>query len=325
MEFRTVLHPIPSSATISLNDTLFTIGSCFADNIGLQLKKNKINTLVNPFGTIYNPVSIHKLLSYAAENARPDESTYASQGEVFFNYDFHTSFSDINKAILEAKISEWITKAHEILKQSKFLFITYGTSFVYERKENSEIVSNCHKVPAGHFNKELLTQKKILESFQFIHSQLGSLNKDLRIILTVSPVRHIKDTLELNAVSKSILRLSCHTLTTQYNNVDYFPAYEILLDDLRDYRFYEPDLIHPSRAALDYIWDKFCSSYLTNEARHFISHWQEIAKALSHRPFNPTSAAHQKFLKLTLRQLDELKNLIDVSEEMEWVKNQIIS
>lgn len=321
--FRTVLSTTPASFKIGLKDSCFTIGSCFADNLGLLLQNNKFETLVNPFGTSYNPISIHKALNYAIANFHPKPETYGDLNETFFNYDFHSSFSALDKTTLERNLASVITKSHQFIKTSRVLIITYGTSWVYERKENGKAVSNCHKMPAKNFNKALLTQKKILESFEALHKNLKAINPDIRIILTLSPVRHIKDTLELNAVSKSILRLSCHTLTEMYPSVEYFPAYEIVLDDLRDYRFYDRDLLHPSGEAIDYIWKIFNKRYFTSETMEFITKWESIKKDLAHRPYHAESASHQKFLNALLIRLQELKPVINVDKEINQVKSQL--
>ena len=322
-EFRTVLVNSPGSFQIGLPDHCLTIGSCFADNLGQLLQKHKFNTLVNPFGTSYNPISIHKVLRYANDNTLPQLETFGELNETFFNYDFHSSFSNLSKANLEKSLSTTISKAHEFLKSTTVLLITYGTAWVYERIDNGEIVSNCHKVPAQHFNKKLLTQKKILESFKGLHDPLMTLNPNLKIILTLSPVRHLKDTLELNAVSKSIIRLSCHTITELYPNVEYFPAYELVLDDLRDYRFYDRDLLHPSPDAIEYIWKYFGEKYFSTETVLFIKEWGEVIKALGHRAYQPNSAGHQKFIHRLISKLENLKIKINVNQELNQLKGQL--
>ncbi|MEQ9413621.1 MAG: GSCFA domain-containing protein [Cyclobacteriaceae bacterium] len=319
--FRTVLTATPASFSIGLRDGCFTIGSCFADNLGQLLQQHKFEVSVNPFGTTYNPISIHKALNYAIKNELPATDTYGELNETHFNFDFHSSFSALDPNNLQRNIANAISKSHTSIKSATTLLITYGTSWVYER--NGEIVSNCHKVPAAQFNKQLLTQKKILESFKNFYQQLTVVNPNVRIILTLSPVRHIKDSLELNAVSKSILRLSCHTLSEIYPNVEYFPAYEIVLDDLRDYRFYDRDLLHPSGEAIAYIWRFFGERYFTKDTAAFVKQWDEITKALTHRPYHPTSTMHQKFLSNLLAKLEELKITINVDKEISQVKNQI--
>lgn len=322
-EFRTVLVNSPGSFQIGLRDHCLTIGSCFADNLGQLLQKHKFSSLVNPFGTSYNPISIHKTLQYAIDNALPQSETFGELNETHFNYDFHSSFSNLSKANLEKSLSTTINKTHEYLKSATVLLITYGTAWVYERIDNGAIVSNCHKVPAKHFDKKLLTQKKILESFNALHDRLMAFNPNIKIILTLSPVRHVKDTLELNAVSKSILRLSCHTLSELYSNIAYFPAYELVLDDLRDYRFYDRDLLHPSPDAIDYIWKYFGEKYFSAETLTFIKEWGEVMSALEHRPFQPHSAEHQKFIHGLISKLEKLQTKINVDKELSLLRGQL--
>src|SRR6185369_3638007 len=171
----------------------------------------------------------------------------------------------------------------------------------YRLKTSNEIVANCHKVPSINFTKSLLTETEIIESFQGFYAKLKSINPDCKIILTISPVRHLKDTLELNSVSKSMLRLSCHSIGNKFSDVEYFPAYEILLDDLRDYRFYKTDRLHPTEEAVEYIWEKFVSAYFDASSKEFIKEWKEIRKDLQHKAFHSQSENHQKFLKSLLQ------------------------
>lgn len=322
--FRTILNVDRSAELISIEDQLFTIGSCFADTIGEQLIQNKFNVLKNPFGTTYNPLSIHNQLSYAIHNHLPAQHTFLQNQDVYLNYNFHSSLSALSHTALEKILADSIGKAHYFLKDAKWIMITYGTAWIYTRKDTGEIVANCHKVPANQFEKELCTQKRMLDSFEELYTKLKAFNPNLKIILTVSPVRHLKDTLELNSVSKSVLRLACHTITQQHADVYYFPAYEILLDDLRDYRFYKPDMIHPSVEAEEYIWNKFCQMYFDDNTLAFLEKWKKIRLGLQHKPFHVTSSAHQTFLLGLLSQLNEVKDIVSVSEEMELVKSQLL-
>ncbi len=323
-EFRTELNLKPAEHKISLHHPMITLGSCFADSIGQKLQEGKFSISNNPFGTIYNPLSIHKLLLQSVHNQPSLDHTYLQNQEIALNYDFHSEFAAVSKSLLESKIKDVVRHTHHFLRDSKFLFITYGTSWVYERMDTGEVVANCHKMPSQQFKKSLLTQKKILESFDETYKKLKNFNPEIRIILTVSPVRHLKDTLELNSVSKSILRLTCHTLSELYPDVEYFPAYEILLDDLRDYRFYSSDLIHPTPDAIGYIWKKFSAKYFNQETKLFLDEWQEIAKAISHKPFQPSSKSHQNFLRETLNRLQELKSKVNIEEEIKFIEEQII-
>ncbi|HPH46787.1 MAG TPA: GSCFA domain-containing protein, partial [Chryseolinea sp.] len=282
--FRTIVSPSISPFKVGIKDRFITIGSCFADVIGGYLKHHKIETSANPFGTLYSPAAIHKVLSYAIFNKSLPEQTFLQNQDIHLNYDFHSEFSALQKEVLKSRLKECILKTHQFLVNSNYLIITYGSSWVYERIETGELVANCHKMPAKLFAKSLLTQKKIIESFDPLYQDLKKLNPNMKIILTVSPVRHLKDTLELNSISKSILRTACHTLTETYSNVEYFPAYEIMMDDLRDYRFYKSDMIHPSEDAEAYIWQKFVDSFMDDSTKQFFETWSGIQSALAHKP-----------------------------------------
>ena len=321
--FRTSLQSKPSSRRISLSDRILTIGSCFSDAIGSQFVSNKINCSANPFGVIYNPASIHKAVQYSILNEPVPEGTFLQRDDVFFNYDFHSEFASMNLSHLQDQLKAIISSIHSFLRETNWLIITYGTAWVYERSETNTIVANCHKMPQSMFTKSLMTPEKVLDLFGSMYRELKSINPDINILLTVSPVRHIKDTLELNSVSKSVLRVACHALTKEFRNVYYFPAYEIMVDDLRDYRFYKADMIHPTQVAEQYIWQKFAEQYFDEELRTFLSKWNEIQLALAHKPFHPASSAHQHFVKEMLKKLEELKGVVDVEEEATALRRQL--
>jgi len=321
--FRTALDPAPSKKKINYQSEILTIGSCFADSIGKRLEENKFHVLPNPFGVIYNPLAIFKLLEYSINKSYPQPSTYLSSQNISYNYDFHSDFSALSQDELKLKVEGAVKSTHKSLKRSNFVIFTFGTSVGYFLKENDELVANCHKIPAVNFRKSLITQKLILTKFASFRDQLKNFNPDINIILTVSPVRHLRETIELNSVSKSVLRLSCHTLQELYNDVCYFPAYEILLDDLRDYRFYSRDMIHPNEQAEDYIWEKFVTCFMDGDTREILHNWEKIKKSIDHKPFHQESDAHQKFLLKTLGQLNDLDPQLNVSRELDRIKRQL--
>jgi hypothetical protein len=322
--FRTELNSKPSLVKMAHKDAVFTIGSCFSDNMAQKLELNKFRILGNPFGTVYNPLSIFKLLDYAIESKTPDLESYVENDGLFANYDFHSSFSSLDKKNLESNISNQISLAATFIKETNWLIITFGTAYVYERQDTGNVVANCHKIPSSQFTKRLLTQKQILEGFQKLWASISKVLPKINIILTVSPVRHIKDTLELNSVSKATLRLSCHTLAQQYDQVSYFPSYEIMMDDLRDYRFYKSDMIHPSDEAENYIWNKFSSCWFDQSTLTFIEEWTQLRTAINHKPFNPESEKHQAFIKQTIDKIKKLDPTIDFNKELEILNNQLI-
>lgn len=297
------------------------MGSCFSDHIGGRLKDNKFNILTNPFGVIFNPISINKLLNVSSKKGNLNTLNWITSQDIHLHHDVHSSLGDMDKQTAKDNVDSAISDMHDQLKQSKWLMITWGTAIVYEHKVSGNIVANCHKVPVDQFNKRLLTKEEIIESFE---SVMETLSPDLNIVLTVSPVRHLKETLELNSVSKSILRIASHELSNRIEQVQYFPAYELVLDDLRDYRFYKPDMLHPSDEAIDYVWQKFTSAYFDTSTFSFLEKWKKIRTAINHRPFNPQSDAHLKFVRSTIKTLIELKGEIDVSKEIDLLEQQLI-
>ncbi|MEQ6120211.1 GSCFA domain-containing protein [Reichenbachiella sp. MALMAid0571] len=320
VSFRTELNLLPFQEKIKLKDSVITIGSCFSDVIGSYLKEYKFNTLINPFGTVYNPISIFNLL----KESEWDESKFVEHLGLFFHYDAHSGFCASSRIALRQQLTESKKIVSGELKKADWLVITFGTAFVYRLKESGKIVANCHKVPQNHFIKESLSVKEMSEAFLGLYKELKQNNPKIKLLLTVSPVRHVKDGLENNSVSKSKLRIICDTLQDEYNDVFYFPSYEIMMDDLRDYRFYKKDMIHPSNLAEEYIWNKFQQTYFDSETRDFIKKWKKIKEAIGHKPFNPESEAHQRFLKKTLGELQKMKGQVDINEEEKKLKDQIV-
>ncbi len=323
IEFRTVIEKINPEFQISLNSKILTLGSCFSDVLGNYLVENKTKCLANPFGNVYNLNSISSLLEELLEPSVNYEDTIIENDGVFFHYNYHSEIRDFTKAELIEKIKVLNQSTAAFLKSADYLIITLGTSWVYEQIQTQNIVSNCHKQKASLFNKKLLGEQNQLDIFENIYTKLKKFNPLLRIILTVSPVRHIKDTLQLNSVSKSILRTLCYTINNRYSDTYYFPSYEIVIDDLRDYRFFKSDLIHPNEQAEKYILDIFSETYFDENLKSFINDWKKIKTGIEHRPFNPNSKNHQKFLQNLLTKIQTFENQIDISKEKEAIQNQI--
>lgn len=318
--FRTEINTSPSYP-IALKDLILTTGSCFAQQFGDWLQGNKFDVSSNPFGTTYNPISIHNNLLDALTN-NLSEFLFLEQDEIWKHYDYHSQWWATEKENLIDLIQKQQAVVREHLTASKVVIITYGTAWVYAHKSESAIVSNCHKSSATLFEKRLLTVDEIIKSFNELYKELEKINPGVHFILTVSPVRHIKDTLPLNSVSKAALRLACDRIANKFNNVTYFPSYEIMMDDLRDYRFYERDMIHPTEEAFDYISQKFSDQYFTAEVVSFIEKWKNLRQALQHKPFHPYSSQHQLFLKDLLTKLNSIKE-VSVNTEIEWVQAQL--
>tara|TARA_R100000005_G_C4995181_1_gene202093 strand:- start:1984 stop:2964 length:981 start_codon:yes stop_codon:yes gene_type:complete len=321
--FRTELNPKTSSHKIQLSNPLISIGSCFADNIGKKLSQHKFKVEKNPFGVIFNPLSIFELIEAAFNEERLSEDSYLVRDGIHFNYKVHSELHGKSQEKLELQINHKRNLLSKALRKSTTIIITLGTAWVYEEKKTQMLVANCHKIPSKQFNKRLLSSEEISSAFMLLKEQLHAENPELKFILTVSPIRHVKDTLELNMVSKSILRLACHQISTYADDVDYFPAYELLMDDLRDYRFYEKDMLHPNQLAQEYIWGKFMDVYFDKETKAFIKNWSEIRSAMKHKAFHPESDAHQKFLQKTIEKLEHLKGLVKVDKELAKLRSQL--
>lgn len=319
MQFRTEIEPIHSDLKINLKTTMLTIGSCFSDVMGQRLADNKLNCLVNPFGTIFNPISIFKLLS----GSKIDENHFTENQGAWFHHDYHSRFWANSQDELLTNLQQIHQKVKETLENVDMLVITFGTALVFQLNKDNQIISNCHKVPNSQFERRMLSQKEIIDSFHAFYKNLKLINPEIKILLTVSPVRHTKDTLSLNSASKSILRAVCYQLETAFENVSYFPSYEIMLDDLRDYRFYKSDMIHPNEVAEDYIFEKFGEAYFDEKLVKFIANWKKIKAGLAHRPLQNGTIAHQKFLQNLLFQLENLSNDVNVSLEIEELKYKL--
>lgn len=324
MDFRTPVKLLDPDVKIDLSDPILTIGSCFSDSIGSKLDEHKFNTLINPFGTIYDPLSISRLLNYTIDDQQPEEDTYVLNEGVFRNLELHSSFSGMEKSELQLKIKGNLATTKYQLASTKWLIITYGTAFVYRYAKSSEFVANCQKLPGSNFNKELLSVKQLIVDFESFYQQLTEFNPEIKIIVTVSPVRHLRDGISENAVSKSILRIFCNELEKTYDSVYYYPSYEIMMDDLRDYRYYKPDMIHPTNQAVGYIWEHFNKSFFNSNTLDFIKRWNKINSALKHKPFNPATEKHQQFLRKLLNDLESLPSSVNVKMEIKRVKDQII-
>ncbi len=325
MEFRTPVAIPPSPRKITLRTPVLAMGSCFAEVMGERLAAHKFTTQLNPFGVIFNPVSLAALLDGALAGRPADRKGLVQTREGWRHYDFHSRLGATDPEVLLAQTDAALAATGRFLADAGWLLLTLGTAFVYRRRDNGAVVANCHKVPNASFTKELLPLETVVSALNGVLSRLPGRHPHLRILLTVSPVRHTKDTLPLNAVSKSLLRVACHELASTHSHVQYFPAYEIMLDDLRDYRFYKPDMIHPSEVAETYIWQKLAEAYFDEQTQQFIREWARLRMALGHRPFNPHTEAHQNFLRSTLAQLEAWRNVVSLEAEIAQVSAELAS
>ncbi|MGM9508895.1 GSCFA domain-containing protein [Larkinella sp. GY13] len=323
MDFRTELSPEKLPVLIRPDARVVTIGSCFADVLGRQLTDNKVAVRSNPFGTLFNPVSIAKLLLASLQSAGPDPDLYVERDGLWFHYDFHSSFWDRSRDELHGRLTDLLTQTGEALRTADWLVLTLGTTTVYRHLETGKVVANCQKMPGFLFEKYLYAYEHVQQTLTDLVKKLKRANPGLQILLTVSPVRHTKDTLPLNQASKSILRAVSHELTVWNDQVHYFPAYEIMMDDLRDYRFYEADLIHPNAVAETYIFEKFAECAFDDELRSFITEWQTLRKSMAHRPFHEGTESHRRFLEKLLQQLDAVSKKADVTREKQEIESRL--
>lgn len=321
MSFRTEIKLSPYEWSINHQDKIFSIGSCFAEAMGKRFSESKFQ-VSTPFGTIFNPISIFRLLRISSQIEKIDEHLFIkNHEEIAYHYDFHSSWRTQEIDLLRKNIEEKLADITDFFQESKYLFITLGTAWVYELSASQRIVANCHKMPATIFNKRLLSVEEIIEDFEKLQSCVSS----KKIIFTVSPVRHLKDTLPLNTVSKSVLRLACHYLQEKYANVYYFPAFELINDDLRDYRFYTEDMLHINSQGEEYIWNKLIESCVSPKSREIIAKWKKIANRLGHQFFNKQTPTHRDFLQETLLELESISAKTDVSEEIKAIRKALLN
>ena len=296
MNFTTKIPITQNANPIDYNSKIVSFGSCFAENMGDKLLYYKFQTQVNPFGIIFNPFSIEKLIE------RVVLQRYFTKDDIFFFnerwhcYEVHSELSDADAEVVLSKLNRILSDTQKQLQQATHIIITYGTSWVYRHIETNGIVANCHKVPQKQFSKELLSIDSIQKAIQNTVSLIATLNPKCNFIFTVSPVRHLKDGFVENQVSKAHLIAAIYATTnTKQQTLNYFPSYEIMMDELRDYRFYADDMMHPSPMAIDYIWERFAATQIDANAIATMELVQTIQKGLAHRPFNPNSKSHQKF------------------------------
>ncbi|MFK7806658.1 MAG: GSCFA domain-containing protein [Saprospiraceae bacterium] len=326
--FRTALKPVHFPFQINHSDSTICVGSCFAVHIGERLEKYKFPTLTNALGILYNPISIAIQLNRALEIKKIEAAELFEYQGLWHHFQFHSEFSGLDKEEVLKKMNKKLETTHHFLKKSKTLIITFGTAWRFSTIDNSQVVANCHKLPAKHFEKKLLSVEDCTTKLFDFFEKLKVENPGINIILTVSPVRHTREGLIENQRSKSTLLLSCAKLSKGLDYVHYFPSWEIMMDDLRDYRFYESDMIHPNEVAIDYIWSYFQNGLFSEDTKTLNSELEKVIQASQHRPFQQSSTAHQIFLQKQLEQISNLKErfpFINLENESVLLENQLES
>lgn len=309
MQFTTKIPVQKSSFPIDYDSKIMLLGSCFAENMGKKFDYFKFQATTNPFGIIFNAVSLERLIRRAVENRTFTENDIFFHNDLWHCYEVHSELSNSDKDAFLESLNNIIRSTNKQLNDSTHIIITLGTSWVYRNIESNEIVANCHKVPQKQFMKELLSIEQTEKSLQNIVSLIHSVNPNCNFVFTVSPVRHIKDGFAENTLSKAHLIAAIHkTMIHHPSPITYFPAFEIMIDELRDYRFYAEDMLHPNQTAIDYIWIQFFENYISESVFGLMNEICSIQKGLQHRPFNPNTENHQKFLNQLDLKIKAIKN-----------------
>jgi len=310
---------------ISYTDKILFVGSCFSEEIGNKMLNVKFDVLQNPNGILYDPISITDALFSYIENKTFEEENLFELNGLWHSWKHHSVFSGVNKKDVLEKINNSINEAHLFLQECKMLIVTFGTAFNYQLKESFKNVSNCHKAPSSFFIKTLLPIEQIKADFLSVITALEIFNPKLKIIFTVSPVKHIKDGVVENNRSKARLLEAAHVIADEKENVFYFPACELVNDVLRDYRFYKEDLVHPNETAIDFVFEKFSHSFFDNPTKEIMKEIQKIISAMNHKPFIKESEAHQRFISSQIQNIVEVESshpFIDLSKEKEYFLQQ---
>lgn len=297
MNLQTKIPLYVKEPKVDYNSEIVLLGSCFAENIGEKFEYFKFKNKSNPFGILFHPKAIETFLWMATQGEQYTETDLFQINEQWHCFDAHSSLSNQSLEITLSGLNNALIGTRQRIKTATHVFITLGTSWVYRLKSLDMIVANCHKIPQKEFQKELLSIEDITQCLQNSIHLIHSLNPSAEIIFTVSPVRHSKDGFVENNRSKSHLIASIHQIVNEYKKISYFPSYEIMMDELRDYRFYDVDMIHPSKLAIEYIWERFVKIWISEDAIKTMSRVEEINRGLTHRPFNPKSLEYASFLE----------------------------
>ncbi|MEJ7682204.1 MAG: GSCFA domain-containing protein [Segetibacter sp.] len=309
---------------ITYSDNIFLIGSCFTDHIGCRLDELKFSVLQNPNGILFDPVSVGNNLSSYVDNKQYEQDDLFYLHELWQSWNHHSIFSGMVAEEVINNINLSQSKAHNHLMRSDWLIITLGSSFSYRLIENQKPVANCHRAPGQWFEKHLLSSEETILSLEESIAKLKIFNPELKIIFTISPVRHIRDGVVENNRSKARLIESVHYLVEKYDHTHYFPAYELVIDVLRDYRFYDIDLVHPNYAATEFVFNKFEQSFIDEEAQALMEEIKKINNGYKHKPFQPKTESHKLFLQNTLQHVKNLQERLpklDFSKEIDYFSN----
>lgn len=323
MQFRTTVKIESLKQKIGHNDSILSLGSCFANNIASRLAAAKFQITASPSGVLFNPESIASAIERYSRAAAPTAEELREGDEGWYSFDFHSSLSHSEREVALAQMQQAVEQGAEALAKAKVVIVTFGTAWVYRLKENGRVVANCHKQHQSLFSREMLSIEEIVERYAPL---MEGVLAGKKVIMTVSPIRHLSDGLEANSLSKAILRVAIDKLAERYDNVHYFPSFELLNDDLRDYRFYADDMTHPSAVAIDYIWERFEEYAFSAATTDIIKRLRRIADAVAHRPLNSDTEAHRNFCLKMIGEIAAMECVtrgIDFSEEKRHFKQYL--
>lgn len=318
MNFHLTFSINPLSPSIRYSDKILLMGSCFAEEMGALLDQHKLQVTQNPHGILYNPLSITNALHSYLDGKLYTEADLFQHDDWWHSWEHHSRFSAYAPGAALEKINAAQRKGMALMEEADWLVITLGTAFSYQLKETGRLVGNCHKVPGNMFYKKMLTAEEIITALDNAMHRLFFRNRKVRIIFTVSPVRYVRDGVVENNLSKAILLQAVHHMVNKFDRLYYFPAYELVMDDLRDYRFFKEDLVHPNAIAIQYVWEHFTKYALAPAELSLMHAVQEIRQAMAHRPFGPETPQHRQFLARyaeKVRALQAAHPFVDLSPE----------
>ncbi len=320
-DVKKMLHPIQHQHNLML------IGSCFTENMGEKLQKHKFKVMDNPNGILFNPVSVAEAITAYVDNTIYTAADLFQYNDAWHSWKHHSRFSATTAEASLQKINTATAAAHAYLSNADHIMITLGSAWIYTLTEKApqakhgSVAANNHKAPADWFYRRLMAIEEVLSVLDNMIHRLFFFNPKLKIIFTISPVRHLREGVIENNRSKAVLIQAVHHLVDKFDRLYYFPAYELVIDDLRDYRFYAEDLVHPNYQATQYVWEKFLGACMDDDTRNLIKEIAEINIAHNHRPFNATSAQHRKFMASYQEktwQLQQKHPYLDFSEELQY-------
>jgi hypothetical protein len=324
--FRTTIQIEKPVFSISVSDPVFMAGSCFSENIYIWLRDYKFDVLSNPSGTLFNPGSIASMISRLSKDIPYPKIELFKHNDLWRHFDFHSDFAFPDKEETLSAINNSINRASEHIKKTNRFIFTFGSAWIYTNKETNQVVSNCHQLPEKHFIRSLASVETIVSIWTDCINTLRKLNPECKIIFTVSPVRHLRDKPHENTVSKAHLHAAICMLEQQFPFVSYFPAFEIMIDELRDYRFYNADMIHPNNTAIEYIQSRFSETFFSDSTTQFIYKYSHVLAAKKHKIKFPETEQGQKFIQSQIERINRLSNdykEVDFSSDLSYFNQYI--